>query len=156
MRRFETIYIADPGLGDEAVAGLMTLFTGVVTAAKGEVLKSEDWGKKKLAYPVQKHLEGHYLLLEFKCDDPGLPHELERRMRMNEKIIKFLTIRIDNDKKRLSWEKKQSEKEKVRAARRAAEEARRSAREAAAAGTVGGADEVPPADAPAVPEEPVS
>ena len=121
MRRYETILITEPELPDESVTGLMGTFSSTITDREGEVLKSEDWGKKKLAYAVQKHREGRYMRLEYACADATLPHELERRLRMSEPVIKFLTVRIDNDPRRLVWEEKQAVKEREREARRAAE-----------------------------------
>jgi small subunit ribosomal protein S6 len=119
MRRYETIFIAEPGLPDEEVTGLQAAMSTALTDRQGEILKSENWGKRKLAYEVRKHREGHYILLEYSCLDAELPHELERRLRMNEKILRFLTVRIDNDPKRLAWEKKVAQREKERAERRA-------------------------------------
>ncbi|MFQ5669599.1 MAG: 30S ribosomal protein S6 [Acidobacteriota bacterium] len=121
MRRYETIFVADPGLPDEDVEALHGVFADAITGRNGAVLKVENWGKRKLAYEVRKQREGHYLLLEYSCPDASLPHEIERRLRLHEKVFKFLTVRIDNDKKRLAWEVKQAEKEKERAARREAE-----------------------------------
>jgi small subunit ribosomal protein S6 len=123
VRRYETILITEPELPDEQLTGLLGTFTSTITDRQGQVLKTEDWGKKKLAYDVRKHREGRYLRLEYTCADIALPHELERRLRMTEPVIKFLTVRIDNDPRRLVWEAKQEQKERERAARRAAEEA---------------------------------
>jgi small subunit ribosomal protein S6 len=135
VRRYETILITDPELPDEDVAGLMGNFSSTITDREGEVLKTEDWGKKKLAYAVQKRREGRYMRLEYTCADATLPHELERRLRMSEPVIKFLTVRIDNDPRRLVWEEKQAVKEKEREARRAAELAAKEAEAAAAPAT---------------------
>ncbi len=120
MRRYETIVITDPELPDEEVNGLVSTFSTTITDRQGQILKSEDWGRKKLAYDVKKRREGRYVLLEYACTDATLPHEIERRLRMTEPVIKFLTVRIDNDPRRLVWEEKQAIKEKERAARRAA------------------------------------
>ena len=84
--------------------------------------KEEDWGRRKLAYEVKKRREGRYVLMEYLVESTEVPHELERRLRINEQVIKFLTVRIDDDKKRLSWEKKQAIKAEAEAARRAAEQ----------------------------------
>ncbi len=122
MRRYETIFIADPELPDEEVTGLVDGLNTAITEGKGEPVKTEDWGRKKLAYAVRKHTEGRYVRLEYESADGTLTEELERRLRMTEPVIKFMTIRIDNDKKRLVWEAKQAVKEEERAVRRAAED----------------------------------
>ncbi len=134
MRRYETIFITDPELPDEDVTGLVDGLTTAITEGSGELVKTEDWGRKKLAYPVRRHPEGRYVRLEYEAADGGLTEEVERRLRMTEPVLKFMTIRIDNDKKRLVWEAKQAVKDKERAARRAAEE------EAAAAATAAAAE----------------
>jgi len=130
LRRYETIYITDPELPDEQVTGMVDLLTTAITEHKGELVKTEDWGRKKLAYAVRKRREGRYVRLEYDAVDGTLTAELERRLRMSETVLKFMTIRMDDDKKRLVWEAKQAVKEEERAARRAIEVA---AAEAAAA-----------------------
>ena len=121
MRRYETIFIADPACPEDDLASFRESFAGAIAERDGQVIQEEDWGNRKLAYEVAKRREGHYVRFEYACEDGHLPAELERRLRISESIIKFLTIRIDNDKKRLVWEKKQAE----RAARRAADAAAR-------------------------------
>lgn len=122
MRRYETIFITEPELPDEEVTGLVDGLNAAITEGRGEPVKTEDWGRKKLAYPVRKYTEGRYVRLEYESADSTLTNEVERRLRMTEPVLKFMTIRIDNDKKRLVWEAKQAVKEEERAARRAAEE----------------------------------
>lgn len=149
MRRYETIFITDPELPDEDVTGLVDGLNAAITEGRGEPVKTEDWGRKKLAYAVRKHAEGRYVRLEYESTDGALINEVERRLRMTEQVLKFMTIRIDNDKKRLVWEAKQAVKEKERAARRAAEEeataAATAAAEAAATSEETGSDESQPA-----------
>jgi len=130
VRRYETIFIADPVFPEDELASFREAFGSTITEHKGAVIQEEDWGNRKLAYEVDKHREGHYVRFEYSCDDNQLPAELERRLRISESILRFLTVRIDDDKKRLVWEERQAE----RAARRAAEAAvRAEAAEAAAA-----------------------
>ena len=131
MRRYETIFIADPEYPEEQFAGLVEVLTTTINQHQGELVKAEDWGSKKLAYLVRKHQEGHYMRLEYQAPDGTLTHDLERRLRMSEPVIKFMTVRMDNDKKRLVWEAKQAVKEQERAARRAVEEEAAAAAEAA-------------------------
>jgi small subunit ribosomal protein S6 len=160
LRRYETIFIADPEIPDEQVTGLVDGLTSAITEHQGDLIKTEDWGRKKLAYLIRKNQEGRYLRLEYNAGDSDLPHDLERRLRMSEPVLKFMTIRIDDDKKRLVWEAKQAIKEKERADRRAAEEEATAAAEAAkiaagevpapeAAATAADADSAAPASADA-------
>ncbi len=131
------------------MTGLVDGLNAAITEGQGEPVKTEDWGRKKLAYAVRKHAEGRYVRLEYESADGTLTEEVERRLRMAEPILKFMTIRIDNDKKRLVWEAKQAVKEKERAARRAAEEeataAATAAAEAAETTEEAGSDEPQPA-----------
>ena len=115
MRQYETIFVADPVLPEDELAAFKQSFAAAITEHRGQVLREEDWGCKKLAYEVRKRREGHFIRFEYTCEDAQLPSELERRLRISEPIIKFMTVRIDNDKKRLAWEKTQAE----RAARKA-------------------------------------
>jgi small subunit ribosomal protein S6 len=161
LRRYETIFIADPEIPDDQVTGLVDGLTTSINEHQGDLIKTEDWGRKKLAYLVRKNLEGRYLRLEYHAGDSKLPHDIERRLRMSEPVLKFMTVRIDNDKKRLVWEAKQAVKEKERADRRAVEEEATAAAEAAkiAAGELEAAAEpteeaaAKPSEEAAVPEE---
>jgi len=131
LRRYETIFIAEPETPDDQVTSLVDGLSTAITEHQGDLIKTEDWGRKKLAYLVNKHQEGRFMRLEYHAGDSALPHDLERRLRMSEPVLKFMTVRIDNDKKRLVWEAKQAVKDKERAERRAVEEAATAAAEAA-------------------------
>ena len=69
-------------------------FSSIVTAGGGTVEKVDDWGKRKLAYPIQDLNDGHYILMHFSAN-PELPYELERNMKINENIMRYLVIRKD-------------------------------------------------------------
>jgi small subunit ribosomal protein S6 len=86
---------------------------GVITNAGGAVDKVEKWGKRKLAYRVQKFREGSYVLFQFTAD-AGAVKEFERRLRVADIVIKFLTVRIDQTLKRLDKRKKEREKRAAR------------------------------------------
>jgi small subunit ribosomal protein S6 len=131
LRRYETIFIAEPETPDDQVTSLVDGLSTAITEHQGDLIKTEDWGRKKLAYMIRKHQEGRFMRLEYHAGDSALPHDLERRLRMSEPVLKFMTVRIDNDKKRLVWEAKQAVKDKERAERRAVEEAATAAAEAA-------------------------
>jgi len=86
----------------------------LITNGKGTVDKADKWGTRKLAYRVQKYNEGIYVLLQF-SSSPELVKEIERRMRVTDMVIKFITVRIDEKTKKIEKRKKQRDK---RAARR--------------------------------------
>ncbi|MGD9505259.1 MAG: 30S ribosomal protein S6 [Syntrophobacteraceae bacterium] len=93
MRKYEAFFILDPDMSDEATASANEKIMGVVTANGGAVISNTSWGKKKLAYPVRKHTRGHYILMEF-SGDPTLVAELERNMRLDERVLKFITVKL--------------------------------------------------------------
>ena len=80
-----------------------------VTNAGGTIDKVDKWGKRRLAYRVEKHREGSYVLMQFTAE-PATVKEFERRMRVQDSVIKFLTVRIDETLKRLEKRKKEREK----------------------------------------------
>lgn len=115
QRIYEELFIVRPDAAEEEVDQVVEQMTGVVTHAGGTVDKMEKWGKRKLAYRVDKHREGYYVLMQFTAG-PETVKELERRMRVTDAVIKFITVRIDETLKRLEKRKKHREK---RAHRRA-------------------------------------
>jgi small subunit ribosomal protein S6 len=93
-RKYETIFILDPDLEESAAQSAIEKIKGVLTQGKGEILKVEDWGKRKLAYEVKKKSKGHYILIHF-SGAPALLSELERNYRVMDAVIKFQSIRLD-------------------------------------------------------------
>lgn len=90
---YETVVILRPDLDDATTYGLVEKFEGVVTGNGGHILIRDDWGKRKLAYPVAKHQKGHYVLLSHLAP-AALVSELERRIRNEDSVLRFLTTRI--------------------------------------------------------------
>ena len=113
-RTYEILFIADPNLSEPDVDALATHVQGYVEKEGGKVAKVEKWGKKRLAYVVGKHREGYYILTVVD-GGPALVKEVERRLRVTDGIIRFLTVRVDEDLR----------KAERRKAKRAAEEAKR-------------------------------
>ncbi|MCU0573136.1 MAG: 30S ribosomal protein S6 [Syntrophobacteraceae bacterium] len=95
MRKYETFFIVDPDLADEVNAVIDEKLKNIVSANGGSVLDYNPWGKKKLAYPVQKRTRGHYVLMEY-AGGPELVAELERNMRLDERILKFITVKLED------------------------------------------------------------
>jgi small subunit ribosomal protein S6 len=93
MRRYETIFILDPDLEEEQTLSVTEKVKGIITQANGEILKIEDWGKRKLAYEVKKKPKGHYFLIHF-LGSPALLSELERNFRVMDAVIKFQSVRL--------------------------------------------------------------
>ena len=95
MRRYEIVFIADPRLSDEEVVALTDEYKSILTRTGGSVSREESWGKRKLAYPIQKLSEGYYVLLNVELDDTSPLPEVERRMEQSDKVLRYLTVRLD-------------------------------------------------------------
>jgi small subunit ribosomal protein S6 len=114
MRIYEELFIVKPDAPDEEVDQFVEQLRTQLTAAGATVDKIDKWGKRRLAYKVDKYREGNYVLFQFSAG-PDVVKELERRLRVSDVVIKFLTVRIDETLKRLEKRKKDREK---RASRR--------------------------------------
>ncbi len=115
MRRYETIFIASPLLTEEQVDDLVRAAEGIIAEQGGELLKTDKWGRKKLAYEIQKFSEGYYTLFELNAG-PTLIAELERRFRNNDSVIKYLSVRLDVQAKAADRQKVRYEREAKRKA----------------------------------------
>ena len=112
MRRYETIFIASPTLTDEQAEELIRNFEGIIAEQAGELLKTEKWGRKKLAYEVQKFSEGYYTLFDIQVKEGNnLIAELERRFRNHESVIKYMSVRMDEQTKAAERQKIRYERE---------------------------------------------
>lgn len=96
MRRYETIVILDPDLSKEAEAPFFDRVNDLVPQYKGELIETEDWGIKKLAYDIKKKNRGHYVRFDF-CGDGALIDEMERSFRIDDRVMKFMTVLLDTD-----------------------------------------------------------
>lgn len=92
MRNYEAMYVLRPDLDEEQVNAAVEKFSEIITNNGGEVNKVEQWGKRRLAYEVQKLREGFYVLCNF-AGDTELPKELERNFKISDQVIRFLVIR---------------------------------------------------------------
>jgi small subunit ribosomal protein S6 len=140
MERFyEVMFIVRPDVTEEDLDKLIEGFSTTVTNGGGNVRSVEKMGRRKLAYTVRKFNDGNYVLLTVDADGP-LVAELERRLRVTEPVIKFITVRMDEEEKRL---------DKVRKLRASRVKRSASEGEGASAGA-------PPAAAPAATEVPAA
>jgi len=95
MRTYETIFIVHPDLSGEAYTAAVEKFKGVLTDQGAELLKVDEWGTRKLAYPVKKQSRGSYVLVAYEAGSSVIA-EFERRMRIDDAIIKFQTVYLEN------------------------------------------------------------
>ncbi len=94
MPFYETVFIARQDLGVPQVEELTKQFSEIITKAGGKITKTESWGLRNLAYRIKKNRKGHYVLVE--SDTPAeAVIEMERNMRINEDVLRYMTIRMD-------------------------------------------------------------
>ncbi len=96
MNTYETVFIATPVLSDAQTKELLGKFQGVITENGGSIVNTEDWGLRKLEYPIQKKSTGFYFLVEFKAEG-NIIETLETQYRRDERVLRFLTFRLDKD-----------------------------------------------------------
>lgn len=95
-RMYETIYIVKPDLVDEESKALSTKVQEIVASLKGDIKRLEDWGVRKLAYPIQKVARGRYMYLRFD-GDASMVAELERRLRIDDRVVRYQTVKLEKD-----------------------------------------------------------
>ena len=100
-RLYEVMFIVRPDVVEEELDKLVAGFEATVTNGGGAIKSSEKMGRRKLAYTVRKFNDGNYVLLTISANGPVV-HELERRLRVTEPVIKFITVRIDEEEKRVA------------------------------------------------------
>jgi small subunit ribosomal protein S6 len=109
MRIYEELFIVKPDASEEEIDAFIEQMKLIVTSGGGTVDKADKWGIRKLAYRVEKRDEGFYVLLQLTCG-PEAIKELERRLRVSDLVLKFLTVRIDEKLKKIEKRKKEREK----------------------------------------------
>ncbi len=101
MRTYELMFVVDPRVADEDVVTMTQEYKNMLAGGGAQITGEENWGRRKLAYPIDKLNEGKYVLLYIGSESgkTALP-EVEHRMRQNDKILRYLTVRTDEDLKR--------------------------------------------------------
>ncbi len=111
LKQYETVFIATPVLSDVQMKEAVAKYVSFIKENGGEIVYEQDWGLKKLAYPIQKKTTGFYYLIEFKAE-PEVIAKLELQYRRDERIIRFLTFAMDKhaiayaEKRRANQEQK--------------------------------------------------
>jgi len=98
-RVYEVVFIIDPATGEEDSTRLVENLQKIVTDQGGAITKSESMGRKALAYRIGRNTEGHFMLFEIEGTG-GEIAELERRMRVSDQVMRYLTVRVDEDRRR--------------------------------------------------------
>jgi len=112
MRRYEVVFVLAPTLTEEEADEMVETYSGVAKEMGAEVADVDKWGKRRLAFPVQKHSEGYYTVLTLQEPAGKAVSELERRFKVTDAVIRFLTVRVDEELKRAEkFEKKREERQ---------------------------------------------
>lgn len=94
LNDYELVFIVHPEVADDALDPLINNVTQFITGKGGSITEVARWGRKKLAYPIKHVLEGNYVLAKFKLD-PSANKELENNLKISEKIMRYLLIKVD-------------------------------------------------------------
>lgn len=111
-RVYEVMYIADPTSDDDAIRSINEEIEGLVEGNGGKIVKTDDMGLRQLAYKIKQFTQGYYYLFEIEGSG-GEIAELERRMRVNDRIVRYITVRVDEERK--TAEKIEAKREKRKA-----------------------------------------
>lgn len=114
MRRYEVVFVLAPDLSEEEVKQSIETYSEAAQEKGADVLEVDEIGKRRLAYPIKKFHEGIYVILVIEEEAGAAVAELERRFRVTDMVIRFLTIRIDEDLKRAEKFKRRREARKER------------------------------------------
>ncbi len=104
MTCYETLFVVKPTLTDEETAAQIAKIKDIITKEGGELVATNDMGMRKLAYPVEKNDRGYYTVLFYKAEG-SLIQELERNLKINEEVIKFLTVKYEKQKELTQFNK---------------------------------------------------
>ena len=96
MRKYESLYIIHPDVVGDELTAMVERFQTILTDQKAEILKLDNWGTRKLAYPIQKQVKGCYVQTIFEADADVIA-EYERRLRLDEKVLRFMTLRFEGE-----------------------------------------------------------
>ena len=120
MNQYETVFILTPVLSEEQMKEAVKKYEGYLKKNGAQFANRENWGMRKLAYPIQKKSSGFYQVLEYKCDGKIIA-DLEVQFKRDERILRFLTVKLD--KHAVSYNERRRKKKKDQAAETKAKEA---------------------------------
>lgn len=113
MRTYEALYIINPELDDNAIQTITTDVEQLITSNGGSIVRSDVWGKRKLAYTIQKHTEGVYVILRFQAN-PEFTHRLEQHFKLLETVIRYMVLYLDAKTLKLEEQQQRQYEEDLR------------------------------------------
>ncbi|MDR2443816.1 MAG: 30S ribosomal protein S6 [Deltaproteobacteria bacterium] len=96
FRRYETLILLSPNLSPDQIEAFKTKIGGVIDTGGGKIVRFDEWGRRRLAYPVKKELYGYYVLYDYRAQPP-LAAELQRNCKIDEQVFKYLTLILERD-----------------------------------------------------------
>ncbi|HIC86650.1 MAG TPA: 30S ribosomal protein S6 [Desulfobacterales bacterium] len=96
MRFYETLYLLPPDLSDDEYQEVVEKFNSIIEKNQGVIVRTDHWGRRDLAYRVRKYDKGYYVLMQF-CGNPGITSVLERDLRLDDRVMKFHTVKLAED-----------------------------------------------------------
>lgn len=113
MREYEAVFILAPTLDEEQIQAIIDSLQQAAEERGAKVANVDRWGRRRLAFPVKKHTDGLYVIFTLLADTNHAVRELERRVKVSESIIRFLTIRVDLERKRAEGRKRRKERRRT-------------------------------------------
>ncbi len=110
MRQYETAFLISPNMPEEETEKIILQMADIVSEKKGKMIKQDVWGKRKLAYPIQKFGEAIYVFFHYE-GEPGISTELERRFKQTESVLRYMTVRKETEEVVRKKRRKVPEKE---------------------------------------------
>jgi small subunit ribosomal protein S6 len=158
VRRYETLFILRQDLGEAPTKDIIKRFEGIISSGGGDIIETEEWGMRELAYNIRGERRGYYVRLDYASDPPTM-NEVERNLKLQDSVLRYLSVLVDDEadvaKAREEIEtrrRKIAEAKAAAEARAAAAIAQREEREAAAAEAAGAAAEKAGEDLEAPPD----
>ena len=96
MRRYETIFILRPDSGDPQIKEIIKRFEGIIAAGAGEMIETEEWGARELAYKIKAERRGYYVRLDYVSPGPVM-NEVERNLKLSDSVLRYLSVLVDDD-----------------------------------------------------------
>ncbi len=96
MRRYETIFILRPDAGDPQIKETIKRYEGIIAAGSGEMIETEEWGSRELAYRIKGERRGYYVRLDYVSPGPVM-NEIERNLKLSDAVLRYLSVLVDDD-----------------------------------------------------------
>ena len=153
MRRYETIFIVRPDVGEPQIKDIIKRFEGIATSGGGEVIETEEWGFRELAYHIKGERRGYYVRLDYASDAAAM-NEVERNLKLQDSVLRYLSVLVDPETDVAKAREEIDARKRRIAEARAAAEARMAAAAAQRAEAAAGAAEAEGASSEEVPDAP--